>query len=118
MKKPVRLVDGEHWFTASYAAQLLGTTRSKIVTMVVRELLRSQGEGSGLLIAESDVTRLRRNRAELAELKKAAAEPAYPRRSQNQPKDTVYVGNAPKAELRVKGRMGNPLADQGFPRKG
>ena len=117
MKRNARHLDSEFWFTARYAAKLLGTTRAKIENMVVREFLRSRGEGNDLLIADVDVTRLRRSPADLAVIKKAAVGPAYPRQKEAQPRETLYFGNAPKPELKVKDRIGTPLADQGHSKK-
>lgn len=110
-------IDGEFWFTAKYAGELLGTTRKKIETMAARELLRYREEGGAILIAQSDVTRLRRNPKELAIAKEAAKEPAYPRRSEKMPKTTIYVGDQTSSEFKVRSRIGNPLADPAHPSK-
>ena len=53
--------NGTFWFTASYAAKLLGMTKAKIEAMATREMIASQQEGDSFLIAEPAVTALRRD---------------------------------------------------------
>jgi hypothetical protein len=106
-------IDGEFWFTAKYAASLLGTSRKKIEAMAVREIVRSKPDGNSFLIAESEVTQLRRDRKALADAKKAAAMPGDPRKAEAMPADTVYKGDPFPEKLRMKGRIGHPLKDPG-----
>jgi hypothetical protein len=105
-------IDGEFWFTAKYAASLLGTSRKKVEAMALRDLVRSRPDHISFLIAETDVTRLRRDPKALAEAKKAAAMPGYSRKAETMPSATVYKGDPFPNELRIRGRIGNPLKDQ------
>ena len=111
MKETVRQIDGEFWFTAAYAAKLLATTRNKVEAMAVRGLLRSLDQGALVFVAEADVTRLRRNPQELAQVKEAAKMPAHPRKGEKMPAGTTYVGETPKAGAAA--RIGHPLKDEG-----
>ena len=113
MKTRTYQIDGEYWFTAKYAAELLGTTRKKVEAMAVRELVRARPENLSFLIAESDVTRFRRAPSLLAEAKKAAIMPAVPAKGEKMPPTTVYKGDPPKSTLKLAPRVGNPLADEG-----
>ena len=113
MKAKTRQIDGEFWFTARYAAELLGTTRKVIETMAVRELVRALPEGLSFLIAESDVTRLRRDPEALREAKSAAKLPSVPTKSDPMPSGTIYKGDPPKRATKTYSRVGNPLADEG-----
>jgi hypothetical protein len=106
-------LDGEYWFTAKYAATLLGTSRKKVEAMAVPELVRARPDGASFMIAESEVTRLRRDPKALADMKKASAMPAYPRKAETMPSPTVYKGDPFPDQLRVRGRIGHPLKDQG-----
>jgi hypothetical protein len=106
-------IDGEYWFTAKYAAELLGTTRKTVESMAVREIVRAREEGTSFLIAESDVTRFRRDADLLAEAKKAAKMPAHPRKGETMPAGTIYTDDPPKRPRKVAPRIGNPLADEG-----
>lgn len=107
-------IEGEYWFTAKYAATLLGTSRKKIEAMALRDILRARSDGSSFLIAESDVTRLRRNPKALAEAKESAAMPGHPRKAERMPASTIYKGDPYPNELNVRGRVGNALKDQRF----
>lgn len=113
MKARTQQIDGEYWFTAKYAAELLGTPRKTVEAMAVREIVRSRAENLSFLIAESDVTRLRRDAQMLAEAKKAAKMPAFPAKAETMPSGTIYKGDPPKRAMRAASRMGNPLADEG-----
>ncbi len=113
MKLRTHQIDGEHWFTAKYAAELLGTTRKTVEAMAVRELVRARPENLSFLIAESDITRFRRDPGLLAEAKKAAKMPAVPAKGEKMPPTTVYKGDPPKPTLKLTPRIGNPLADEG-----
>ncbi len=113
MKVKTQQIDGEFWFTAQYAAELLGTTRKIVEAMATRELVRARPENLSFLIAEGDVTRFRRDAHLLAEAKKAAKLPAAPAKGEAMPKGTIYKGDSPKRGTRVAPRIGNPLADQG-----
>ena len=112
MKAKIQQIDGEYWFTAKYAAELLGTTRKIIEAMAVRELVRSIPDNLTFVIAEADVTRLRRDPQLLADAKKAAKMPAVPARSEPMPIGTIYKGDRPKPAVKTVGRIGNPMADQ------
>ena len=114
MKSRTQQIDGEYWFTAKYAAELLGTTRKTVEAMAVRELVRARPEKLSFLIAESDVTRFRRNPQLLAEAKKAAKMPAVPAKGETMPGGTIYKGDPPKRVLKTASRIGNPLADEGY----
>ena len=85
MKSKVLKIDGEFWFTAQYAASLLQTSKKKVEAMVVREVIRARPEGNSFLIAEAEVTRLRRDPKALAEAKEASQMPAYPKRGERMP---------------------------------
>ena len=113
MKAKTVQIDGEYWFTAKYAAELLGTTRKTVEAMAVRELIRARPESLSFLIAESDVTRFRRDSHMLAEVKKAAKMPAVPSKGETMPGGTIYKGDPPKREGVRARRIGNPLADEG-----
>lgn len=113
MKKQVVRIDGEFWFTARYAAQLLGTSAKKVEAMAVRELLKSRQEGNGFLIAEAEVTRLRNDPDALAAVKKASKLPAVPSKGETMPRQTIYKGDALPESLSVRERIGNPLRDKG-----
>ncbi len=115
MTEPVFRIGGEFWFSAGYASGLLGTTRKKVEAMAVRGLIRSREQGNDVLVAEADVTRLRRHPQELVKVKEAAKMPAYPKRSASMPRDTIYKGDPfnPKAKGAQLGRIGHPLKDEG-----
>jgi hypothetical protein len=113
MKSKTRQIDGEFWFTAIYAATLLGTTKKKIEAMIVRDLIRAREDGNAWLVAEADVTRLRRDSDALSALKEAARMPAYPPKGGSMPADTIYVGDTPPQTLRARPRIGHPLKDEG-----
>lgn len=114
MKIRTQQIDGEYWFTAKYAAELLGTTRKSVEAMAVRELVRARPEGLSFLIAENDVTRFRRDAELLAGAKKAAKMPAVPRKGEKMPAGTIYKGDPPKSALKALRRIGNPLSDEGL----
>ena len=111
MKLKTLTIAGEYWFTSKYAAELLGTTRKKVEAMAARQLIRASQDGT--LIAEADVTRLRRDPAALSALKKAATMPSYPKRETPMPRGTVYKGDAPTRLPKIRSTVGNPLADEG-----
>lgn len=113
MKVRSQKIDGEYWFTAKYAAELLGTTRKTVEAMAIRETVRARAENLSFLIAESDVTRLRRDSHMLAEAKKAAKMPALPAKGETMPSGTIYKGDPPKRAMKAASRIGNPLADEG-----
>ena len=113
MKVRTHQIDGEFWFTAKYAAELLGTTRKTIETMAIRELVRALPDGLSYLIAETDVTRFRRDPEVLRAVKLAAKLPPVPAKSEPMPAGTIYKGDPPKAAKKTFSRMGNPLADEG-----
>ena len=113
MKIRTQQIDGEYWFTAKYAAELLGTTRKTVEAMAVREIVCAREDGASYLIAESDVTRFRRDPGLLAEAKKAAKMPAHPRKGETMPAGTIYKGDPLKRPLKASPRIGNPLADEG-----
>jgi len=68
-------LNGEFWFSRRYAAELLGTTRAKIDTMVIRGLLHTNPLIDPDWIAESDVNWLRQNPDVWLTVKKLAKEP-------------------------------------------
>ncbi|MBA4165277.1 MAG: hypothetical protein C0510_11745 [Erythrobacter sp.] len=105
-------MDGEFWFVAAYAAKLLNTSRKKVEAMAMRELLRSRQDGNSFLIAESDVTYLRRNPDALKKIKQLVILPRNPKRTAKMPDSTLYVGEG-KAAVAVRAAVGNPLADSG-----
>lgn len=104
--------DGAFWFTASYAAKLLGMSKAKIEAMATREMIAAQPEGNSFLIAESAVTALRRDPVTLEALKKAISLPRVSR-GEPMPASTTYVGGVQK-KGRVAGRIGHPLKDEGY----
>jgi hypothetical protein len=108
-----RKVDGEYWFTAKYAATLLSTSRQKVEAMAVRGLVRSKPEGNSFLIAEPDVTRLRRDPSALKEFKAAAKMPARPAKGEAMPAATIYKGDPSPQRLNMRPSIGHPLKDQG-----
>ena len=89
------------------------TTRKTVEAMAVREIVRFRAETLSFLIAESDVTRLRRDAQMLAEAKKTAKMPALPAKAETMPSGMIYKGDPPKRAMRAASRMGNPLADEG-----
>ena len=113
MKIRTQQIDGEYWFSAKYAAELLGTARKTVEAMAVRELVRARSEDLTFWIAESDVTRLRRDPKLLTDTKKAAKMPAHPVKGETMPSGTVYKDEMPKRATPAARRIGNPLADQG-----
>jgi hypothetical protein len=106
-------IDGEFWFTAKYAATLLKTNRKKIEAMAVRDLIRALPDGDSFLIAEAEVTRLRRNPGALADAKEASRMAAYPRRGETMPSDTIYRDDPFPDSVKVRPRIGHPLKDEG-----
>ena len=112
MKAKIKHIDGEYWFTAKYTAELLATTRKTVEAMAVRELVRSIPDNLTFMIAEVDVTSLRRDPQLLADAKKAAKMPRVPARSEPMPIGTIYKGDRPKPAVKTAGRIGNPLADE------
>jgi hypothetical protein len=113
VKSKVLQIDGEFWFTAQYAASLLQTTKKKVEAMAVRDLIRVRPEGTSFLIAEAEVTRLRRDSKALAEAKEASQMPAYPKRGERMPSDTIYKDDPFPDSLKVRPRIGHPLKDEG-----
>ena len=65
------------------------------------------------MIAESDVTQLRRNSEMLRAAKLAAKQPRNPAKGETMPAGTIYKGDPPKSVPKTYSRMGNPLADEG-----
>lgn len=110
-KSKVMVLNGEYWFSRAYAAELLGTTRGKIETMVVRGFLTPNPVLGPDWIAESDVNHLRHNPDQYAFLKKQLREPAWPQRGEKMPEGTVYKGDPVPSRTRFVGRIGNPLKD-------
>ena len=114
MKKPhAKQIDGEWWFTVKHTASLLGVTKKTVETMLIRGYLKGRDEQSGPLVAEQDVTRLRRDATAMQEAKAGSKLPAMPKKERPMPFGTTYVGET-KVPHRTKGRIGNPLADEGF----
>ena len=113
MKVHTQQINGEYWFTAKKAAELLGTTRKSVEAMAVRELIRAIPDKLSFLIAESDVTRLRRDAQALADAKKAAKMPALPAKGEKMSDRTLYRGDFPELIKKPAARIGNPLADEG-----
>ena len=113
MKSHTRQIDGEYWFTAKKAAELLGTTRKTVEAMAVRELVRAIPDKLSFLIAESDVTRFRRDVQLLADAKKSAKMPPLPAKGETMSDRTLYKGNFPALIKKPAARIGNPLADEG-----
>jgi len=113
MKAKVQRIDGEFWFSAQYAAGLLQTTKKKVEAMAVRELIRARPEGDSFLVAEIEVTRLRKDAKALADLKNASKMPAFPRRGERMPSDTIYRDDPSPTSLNVRPRIGHPLKDEG-----
>lgn len=105
-------VDGEYWFSARYAAELLGTNRKIVEAMAIRELVRSLDPDTDCYIAEADVTRLRRDADALKAVKEAAKLPPVPKRGEQMPDATIYAGENSIPGF-AKGRIGHPLKDQG-----
>ena len=103
--------DGELWFTAKYAATLLGTSRKKVEAMAIRELIRARPDGISFLIAECEVTQLRRDPSALSALKKAVVLPRAAKYPEWMPSETVYKDDAIPSTLSVCGRIGHPLKD-------
>lgn len=110
-KAKVLTENGVHWFSQAYAAQLLGTTRGKIKVMIVRELIGCHPVLGEDWIAETDVTYLRRNPVQYADVKNQLREPAWPGRGETMPQGTIYKGDPPSAKARFVGRIGHPLKD-------
>lgn len=110
-KAKVMAVNGEYWFSRAYAAQLLGTTRGKIDTMVVRGFLSPNPLLGPDWIAESDINHLRHNPNQYAYVKKQLREPAWPGRGETMPQGTIYKGDPPSDKARFIGRIGHPLKD-------
>jgi hypothetical protein len=81
--------------------------------MAVRNLLRARPEGNSFVIAEVDVTRLRRDASALARVKEASRMPAYPRRGERMPSDTIYKDDPFPDSVKVRPRIGHPLKDEG-----
>jgi hypothetical protein len=100
----VQQIDGEYWFTAKYAASLLGTSRKKIESMAIREIVRARADGESFLIAESDVTRLRRDPETLAQAKDAARMPGDPRKGETMPSTMTYKGDPFPDHVTAEGR--------------
>lgn len=73
-KPKVWTENGVHWFSARHAAELLGTRRGKIATMVIRGLLTPHPDAGADWVAEADVTRLRRDPDALKAIMKQAHE--------------------------------------------
>jgi hypothetical protein len=113
MKSKVLQIDEEFWFTAQYAASLLQTSKKKVEAMAVRDLIRARPEGNSFLIAEAEVTRLRRDPKALTEAKEASAMPAYPERGERMPSDTIYKDDPFPESVVVRPRIGHPLKDEG-----
>ncbi|GAA0767566.1 hypothetical protein GCM10009076_26920 [Erythrobacter ramosus] len=110
--KAIQQIEGEWWFSARYASGLLNSTTKKVEAMATRGLVRSIQVENTYLIAETDVTNLRRNPDALKAIKEASKMPAHPRKGERMPDGTSYVGDS-KAPRKTKGRLGNPLADEG-----
>jgi hypothetical protein len=110
-KAKVMALNGEYWFSKAYAAELLGTTRGKIETMIVRGFLTPSPMLGSDWIAETDVNHLRHNPDQYAYVKKQLHEPASPKRGERMPEGTVYKGDPIPRSARFKGRIGNPLKD-------
>lgn len=110
-KSKVFTQDGVHWFSQAYAAQLLGTTRGKIKTMVTRELIGCHPTLGDEWISESDVNHLRHHPEEHTNIKKQLREPAWPKRGEAMPKGTIYKGDPVRRGAQFKGRIGHPLKD-------
>lgn len=106
-------IDGEWWFTVKHTASLLGVTKKTVETMLIRGYLRGSDENVGPLVAEADVTRLRRDPAALKDAKAGCKLPKVPKKERPMPFGTTYVGET-RTPANTKGRIGNPLADEGF----
>lgn len=112
MTKRAQQIDGEFWFGATYVATLFKTTRRKVETMAMRDIIRSRQEGNDFLIAETDVTRLRRDPAALKTAKDEAALRASPRRTEKIPRNTVYVADDAMKVKAPRGPIGHALKDE------
>lgn len=104
-------LNGEYWFSRAYAAELLGTTRGKIATMVIRGFLAPHPMLGADWIAESDVNHLRHNPEQYAYLKKQLKEKAWPGRGEKMPEGTIYKGDHLSKTRHYRGKIGHPLKD-------
>lgn len=110
-KSKVFSENGKFWFSRAYAAQLLGTTKGKILLMAARGFLTAHPSIGPDWVAEADVNSLRHHPENYAIIKKQLRERALPERGVPMPASTKYVGEAPRSKGQVKGRIGHPLKD-------